>query len=124
MNRSATVNQELRVKWELFLATADGDQLLAFIDAHPEASMPCSHEYPMLHRIADFRHGEHAYRVTRCVACKEQLTVRLISADCASESLGVPYDLSGSRLRDWVSSELKHPAKGQVDWERFRDPSP
>jgi hypothetical protein len=111
---------ELRATWERYLRDGQAEPLARFLASHPEAVRACGHTYPLLHRIRDVVAGDAAYRVLRCAACDEDLTIQPIAAELARpDDDGVPYRLTGPRLRQWVVEETEHESDGPVDWRNY-----
>jgi hypothetical protein len=51
------------------------------------------------------------------VYCGERLIARIVPpAEARPQDPGIPYALSGQKLRQWVNQEAAHPAKGPIDW--------
>ncbi len=113
-----TTNQTLHSLWQACSASGDFSSLVAFVSEHPDCSPLCDHEYPILHRVADFVAEGRAFRVCRCVACGERLFVFPLTIRAATE-IGVPYELTGVQLQRWIADETAEPSDGPVDWSRY-----
>ena len=112
-----SLNNELRPRWEIYLASGNSRTLLAFLGEHPEVGIPCPHRYPHDHRIADVVLRGQAYRVRRCVKCDERLTFTPIDKRFARpDEPGVAYRLQGWALREWAEREADLPSQNPVDW--------
>ncbi len=107
--------------WERFLADHDERALLAVIRSLPQRPPPRDVEYPEYHRICDVELCRQAFRITRLVDVidgEERLFIEPIT-DPKLEEGGVPYQLRGEALREWVVEESRSPSKGPVNWKRF-----
>ena len=107
--------------WEAFARDGNAAPVLAFLRAHPQTGVPCGHGYPALHRVRDVMLGDTPYRLSRCSICDEELSLAAIDPPTAArlDDAGVPYWLTGERLRDWVEDERRQPSKGPIDWEQW-----
>ena len=83
----------------------DQSQLLAMIEGEIDYAWPCGHDYPYIHRILDLQAGSTWIRMIRCQRCCERLTFMRISEASGSNRVGVPFELTGHRLRAWVDAE-------------------
>lgn len=92
------------------IESADVAPLLPYL----RDAVPCSHEFPHLHRIVDFPTDEsRGYRVCRCCACSERITI--IPTDFAAAVPGVPLEVTGVGLQQWVSDEIAHVEEDSPD---------
>jgi hypothetical protein len=95
---------------ERFFATGDVEFVVQAIQQREAA---CTHSYPVCHRIRDVRLDEGGIRICRCVACDRAFVVAI---EHASDEAGVPWQLRGERLHEWVIDEAEHPSRGPIDW--------
>ncbi len=115
-----THGDQLKRLWERYLSDLVAAPLLAFLGAHPRATLDCGHEYPHLHRVCDVALSGRMFRVNRCVTCGEALFFRPIPADVARpDEPGVPYRLSGAKLARWVDDVRRNDPKEETDWELY-----
>ena len=76
----------------------------------------CTHKYPFKHRIGDVSAGDAQYRVLRCVECGETWAESVKPELVRLDEPGVPIELDGPRLKDWVRDEDEWPLKDEPDW--------
>jgi hypothetical protein len=114
--KKGSANNELRSRWEIYLASGNARPLLAFLREHPEVRVPCTHPYPFDHCVGDVVLERQAYRVRRCVQCDERLTFTPFDQRFTKpDEPGITYWLQGRALREWADrlADLpSHPA----DW--------
>ena len=114
----ATADEMIHSLWKTSSVDRDFVPLMAFLDGHSAYCQPCGHDYPTLHRLADFIHDGRAFRVCRCAACGERLSVTLLSIKSGSAP-GVPYQLTGSELQRWIDDESEEESNEETDWSRY-----
>ena len=80
--------------------------------------LSCQDKFPEHHRICDIIVKDRAFRITRCAACHENIYVSDIDVAIAhEEETGVPLELRGEALRQWIEYEKESPSKEEVDWK-------
>jgi hypothetical protein len=105
--------EQLRAAWEQYLLDGLAAPLMTCLLASEPAASRCEcpdrlrslpfmdgPSFCFLHRICDVELNGQAYRVCRCVACGETLTFSPLGR--AATEPGVPYALTGEKLRRWA----------------------
>jgi hypothetical protein len=103
--------------FERFTIDHDEAAFMAAIQQHGGHSPSSDLDCPIAHRIRDVSLGGDAYRVVR-VYDVDNRTSRLYvyPSETPGEQPGVPYELSGDALHQWVVDELNDPSDGDTDW--------
>lgn len=107
-----------RANYEAFLAgDIDASYLILMMRKCGNIYKNCGHDYPNRHRIKDVDLDGRPMTISRCLLCDED--VFLADAAEVNPIEGVPYELSGAALRDWVRAEIESPAKGPQHWNHW-----
>lgn len=103
-----------------YLADSDADAFLSAIASHggvaPDSKLDC----PVAHRIRDVSLNGNDYRVVRVYDVATRSTKLFVyPTDAAGTQDGVPYELAGDGLHQWVLDELAEPTDDPTDWARY-----
>jgi hypothetical protein len=102
---------------EMFISVEKGLVSLEEIEQNAYLFDICNHTYPFLHRIKDLELGNKIIRVCRCHSCLNRIF--FIFNNKIFPRVGVPYELSDTRIKEWVLQEYEWPFKAAIDWDYF-----
>lgn len=103
-----------------FLADLDADALLSVIASHggvaPDSELDC----PIAHRIHDISLNGNDYRIVRVYDVDTRDSKLFVfPTDVPGTHPGVPYELAGDGLHQWVLDELVEPTDEATNWEQY-----
>lgn len=114
------VTDLLAQAYERFMTDGDMSSFERAIEQHGGIAPPSELECPIAHRIRDVLVCEQWYRVVRVYdPDNRSCRVFIYPTETPGEQSGVPYELSGESLHQWVMDELEEPTDGNTDWSKY-----
>lgn len=113
-----TIQDDLKIAIEAYLAGGDKLLLENIIKRNPEIITTKSGEIPDFHRIMDIKIKGKFYRLCREISNNESLLLKLTNVP--SDVDGVPFWLQGEKLKSWANEELENPSDGPIEWDKYR----
>jgi len=114
----------LHAAFERFLSKRDEGAFLIAIQQFGGRAPSTDVDFPVAHRICDVQLDGSAFRVVRVFDPADH-TAKLYIYPTDSPSFaspGVPLQLGGAALQQWVEDELRSPADDRAEWSRY-DPA-
>ena len=106
--------------YEQFLTDADEALFKAAIVQHGGSAPSSELDCPIAHRIQDVLVCGDWYRIVRVYDPDDRSSRMFVyPTETPGEQMGVPYELSGAALHQWVMDELKEPTDGDTDWTKY-----
>ncbi|MCC9655270.1 hypothetical protein [Rhodopirellula halodulae] len=107
--------------YEQFLMDGDEVLLKSAIEQYGGTESPSELDCPFAHRIQDLVVCGDWFRVVRVYDPDDRsCRVYIYPFDTSfGGQPGVPYELSGDSLHQWVMDELEEPTDGDTDWSKY-----
>ncbi len=103
-----------------YLADSDADAFLSVITSHGGVAPDSELDYPVAHRIHDISLNGNDYRIVRVHDVDTRDSKLFVyPTEVPGAQPGVPYELVGDGLHQWVLDELAEPTDEATDWERY-----